>query len=235
MKQNSSNITVYTCITGGKDELLEHFQLKKKTEANWIAFMDKPGLSPTWTIKRAYDRFKDVRRNSRAQKILSHQFIDTEYSIYIDGNIKLLHTPQELIEKHLKDYDLAVFKHPSRDCIYDESIQCAVSAKDDPEVIIEQVKLYEDRGFAKHKGLAECGIILRRNTPKVQEFNNAWWSEFCRHSSRDQISFMYAVDQVGIPINIVNDLFVDPDGTLQYARKESGCAEIIIHKHYENS
>lgn len=130
----------------------------------------------------------------------------------------------------MKDYDLALFKHPNRDCIYDEAIKCAVKQLDDPEVIIEQAKKYEDSGFAKHKGLGECNILFRRNTPKVREFNNAWWSEFTRHSRRDQISFMYAVDTVGIPVNVIDSPFLmRADGS---AIRADGSAEIFIHNHF---
>lgn len=199
-------IKVYSAITGDKD----------KTE-NW----------PSNVMLFKYDRFKDERRNSRIQKMLPHLYMNSEYSIYIDGNIRLLKTPEELIEKHLKDYDIAVYKHPTRDCLYDEAKKCAVLKLDDPETIIEQAKYYEDSGFAKHRGLAECGIIFRRHTDKVREFNEAWWAQYCRFSVRDQISFMYSADLVGLPVNIINDLFIELSRT--HAVKQSGDAEIFIH------
>lgn len=221
-------IDVFTCVTGAKDEILENLDIKRKSEARWTAFLEAPYLSPTWTVRPAYDRFKDSRRNSRIQKILSHLYF-AEYTIYIDGNIRMLKTPEELIEKHLKEHDIAVFKHPTRDCIYDECIACAKRNLDDPEVIIEQAMYYEVSGYAKHKGLCECGVILRRNTPQVRALNNAWWAHYSRFSKRDQISFMYAVDEVGIPINAINDFFIETSPT--HAVKQSQEFEIYLHKH----
>lgn len=151
-----------------------------------------------------YDKFIDPRRNSRVPKILAHKFVDTEYSVYLDGNCSLLKKPEILIERYLKDHDLAVFKHPKRDCIYDEAITCAKSGLDDPETIIKHVSAYEKQGYARQKGLCECMMILRRHTKKVEEFNNAWFSEWATGSVRDQISFMYAVDRVGIRVNIID-------------------------------
>lgn len=229
MDSSHNKITVITCITGGKDNLRENLDIKRQSKAEWVAFMDKPTLSPTWTVKRAHNNFTDARRNSRIQKILPHLYCNSEYSIYTDGNIRLLKTPEELVEKYLKDADLAVFKHPNRDCIYDEATRCAVKHLDDPELIIEQAKYYEDNHFAKHKGLAECGIILRRHTAKVREFNDCWWSHFCRFSKRDQVSFMYAVDEVGIPINIIDEPFIlRSDGTAE----RTGLAELTFHQHF---
>lgn len=202
------NCTVYTSLNNDKDE--------------W----DKKVQNIC-----TYDKFTDPRRNSRASKILAHKYIDTEYSIYIDGNITLNVSPETLIEKYLKDYDIAVYRHPTRDCIYDEALVCAQRKLDDPEIIIEQAKAYEDSGYAKHKGLAECGIIIRRHTPEVENFNTHWWAEYCRYSRRDQISFMYAVDKVGIRVNIIDDYFISTSPTT--AKKQSGDFDIVVHKHQQ--
>lgn len=203
-------ITVYSSIIGEKDELSDE---QCKGKADWVMFSDVPRVSDTWSIKKGYTRFKDNRRNSRVPKILSHQFIDTEYSIYIDGNISLLKPPESLVKRYLEDHDIALFRHNLRDCIYDEAMKCAKAGLDDPEVIIEQASTYEKKGYGKHKGLCECGVMLRRNTPKLREFENAWWSEYTRHSVRDQISFMYAVDSVGIRVNMIDMQWrLSPDG-----------------------
>ncbi len=227
-------ITVYTAITGDKDGVREMPDIKAQSTAKFVAFLERPWMSDTWEIRPAYNRFVDPRRNSRIQKILAHEYIDTEYSIYIDGNIRLLTTPEALIEKYLKETDIALFRHPTRDCLYDEAKICAVKGLDDPEVIIEQAVAYEKAGFAKHKGLVECNIIMRRHTPQVAALNNAWWAEWCRHSRRDQISFMYAVDQVGIPINSVPFYFRGEMRTIDHRPVEIGIKdgefEIIPHK-----
>lgn len=229
-------ITVFTSITGGKDKPREMLEIKKQSKAKFVAFLDTPYVSSTWDIKPSYTRLSDPRRNSRAPKILAHQFVSDDFSIYIDGNISLLTTPEKLIEKYLVEpgYDMAVFKHPTRDCIYDEAIQCAKRGLDDPEIIIEQAKAYEDAGYGKHKGLCECGIIFRRHTPQVATFNHEWWAQYSRYSKRDQISFMYAVDQIGLPVNMVADFFQSRITTIDKRRVEigvrDGLFDIIPHK-----
>jgi len=201
-----SNITVYTSLNNDKDTPVE-------------------GVLNICT----YDKFTDPRRNSRASKILAHTYINSEFSIYIDGNITLNVSPETIIDKYLKDYDIAVFRHPVRDCIFDEAMTCAKLKLDDPEIIIEQAKAYEDLGFAKHKGLAECGIIIRRHTPEIENFNNTWWAEYSRYSRRDQISFMFAADRVGLRVNIIDDYFISTSPTT--AIKQSGDFSIKTHNH----
>ena len=224
----SSNIAVLTSITGSKDNLIEN---QCKGDAKFIAYLDKPWMSDTWEIRKAYDKFKDPRRNSRLPKLMPHLFVDTEYSIWIDGNMTLLKPPEEVVEKYLKDHDLAIFKHPSRDCIYDEALVCAKLNLDDPEIIIEQAKAYEESGYAKKKGLCECGMIIRRHTPEVQAFNEAWFAEYSRYSRRDQISFMYAVDKIGLRINAIKANFVEKDGELI----RDDVASIVAHNHFEGN
>jgi len=192
-------IPIYTSIVGSKDNPIADHNLDGAEFFQFIGY-------------KAYDKFKSDRRNSRIQKILAHKYFKTEYSVYIDGNLKLLKPAQELIDKYLDGFDIAVFKHPVRNCIYKEAIECAKRGLDDPEVIIEQVKSYEEEGFPKEYGMGENMMILRRHTKKVEQFNNAWWAEYCRYSVRDQLSFMYCADKVGLPVNLIDYQFIEKDG-----------------------
>ena len=192
MKIRSSDIVIYTCHTGEKDTPV---QQPDHGDTKFVRFND------------AYDKFIDPRRNSRIQKMLPHRYMDTKYSIYIDANMKLTGDPVNMIETFLADHDIAIYKHPKRDCLYEEARVIAVKKLDDPETIIEQVKWYEDHGFAKHKGLGENGIIFRRHTPDVERFNTYWWAEYCAGSRRDQLSFMYAADRAGVPVKIIDELW----------------------------
>lgn len=188
--------TILTSITGKKDYLVED-----RAYGNHLAYLGDMQYSETWNIRKAPDLFKDPRRNSRLPKLLPHLYCETEYSIWIDGNMSLTKPPEELVERYLSQHDIALFKHPKRDCLYEEALRCAKAGLDDPETIIEHVSRYETEGYSKHKGLYECGFILRRHTPKIIEFNNQWFSEWIRGSVRDQISFAYAADKVGLRIN----------------------------------
>lgn len=156
----------------------------------------------------SYDKFKDPRRNSRIQKILSHKYFDSEYTIYADSNMKLLIAPEVLIERYMQGYDMALFKH-SRGCIYKEALVVAQLGMDDVETIIEQAKHYEDIGFPKDIGMLQGGFIIRRNNDRVKRFNEAWWADYCRYSRRDQLSLMPAIDESGVKVNAIDLNWVD--------------------------
>jgi glycosyltransferase involved in cell wall biosynthesis len=180
------DITVYTSIIGGFDKLIE----PKIENAEFIAYTDQK--SDKWKVIKPYDKFKDDRRNSRIQKIMPHLFIDTKYSIYLDGNIELLVEPQILIDEFLKDKDIAAFKHCGRDDIYQEADAIFSFGKETKENLAEQIKSYSKQGVKVHGGLCECGVLIRRHTPEVNQMNEKWWAEYCRYSCRDQMSFTKA-------------------------------------------
>ncbi len=194
-------ITVFTSITGDMDKLIDD----QVTEgANFIAFTDQK--SKTWKTFKPYDKFKDYRRNSRIYKIIPHLFFDTEYSIWIDGNVRLKVPAQEVINKFLQQKDIAVWKHLNRDCIYDEAEACLIQGKDTPEALNEQISEYKKRGIPAHGGLYAATIIIRRHTKRIGELNERWWAEYTRYSQRDQISF-----PVAFP---AEEICCIPDGTM---------------------
>lgn len=157
-------ITVYSAICGDRD--------KPRDDIKCFA---------------AYDRFRDPRLNAKIYKVLSHQFVDSEYSIWLDGNMKLLVPPEELVDM-MGDSDCAVFRHPERNNIYDEAAVIIERHKDGAIIVAEQMETYRRAGFSE-MNLGMCGLIVRRHTRRVAECNERWWSEICRYSVRDQLSF----------------------------------------------
>lgn len=225
---NRLPLEIITSITGGKDSLRE-----QPKGALYTAFLDTEAQSKTWNIKKAYDRFTDPRRNSRIHKILIHKYSDADVTIWLDGRLKMMNKPQWYVDNYLQDYDMAIYNHVKRDCIYDEAMVCAKANLDDPEVIIEQAKYYEDHEFAKHKGLCEGGFIIRRNNERTRVFNEAWWADYCRFSRRDQLSLPVAIESSGVLVNILPIGWVlYPDGS---ARREDDSIEIISHLHHEGN
>jgi hypothetical protein len=208
-----SKVSFYTVITANKDKIIEQ-------------------IFPITRFIDSYDRFKDPRRNSRIQKILSHKYFDSEFTVYLDGNRKLLVSPEELVKKYMDGYDIACFKHASRDCVYDEAMECAKLGLDDPEIIIEQAKYYEDHEYAKHKGLCEAGFMIRRNNERTRRFNEAWWADYCRFSRRDQLSFMPAVEESGVRLNsIIGEYEFHENGTIT----RGGIIQIANHENSEGN
>ena len=197
------NIIIYTAITGGKDILKEDQIIDG---ADFVCFTDNPDLkSKTWKILPACNLFHDANRNSKIHKILAHKYFgDYTYSVWIDGALSLKVPVESLIDKYLSDTDIALYRHQiGRNCIYKEAEACITLKLNNIDIMKEQVKHYKDLGYPSDFGLYECPVILRRNTPEIEELNNFWWAEICRYSRRDQLSFDYILWKLGIRVTTI--------------------------------
>lgn len=196
----TGSIVVYTAITRGYDRLKE--QPRSATDGvDFIAFLDRPAKSMTWQWRAIHAEFGDPARNAKIHKILPHRYFpDALYSMWIDGAvaIRFAHSIEEMIRLYLADCDLTVFPHKGRTCLYQEASVCMQRQLDDPQVIWQQISRYTREGYPPDAGLAECPVVLRRHTPAVNAFNEAWWDEITSGSKRDQISFPYAARRVGL-------------------------------------
>ena len=108
-----------------------------------------------------------------------------------------------MIDKYLNDTDVAVFKHPERDCIYPEGKVVMDIKFDHPNLVEDQLAFYKDMCYPEHNGLYELPVRLQRNTLLTQRMGWMWWEQICMFSSRDQISFPFVCHQLGIKPSIL--------------------------------
>lgn len=171
-------ITNYTYISGG---------------------YDIPRIEGKVFTEKDYDLFKDPTRNARAVKVLSHLFIDDEWSLWTDGTIELLKSPEEILQKYRNRGEIVFFKHRARNSAYKEASAVLLGKRDtNKQIIEEQVQHYWKEGYPMANGLFETGAILRHHVPEVRRFNEFWWSQICRFSKRDQISVNYSAWKTGV-------------------------------------
>lgn len=138
------------------------------------------------------DKFVDPVMNAKVYKALPHHFVSAPVRVWMDGNIFPKKAPATIVEELLQDYDIAVFHHPWRRCIYEEHEPARQHLKEPCRPILdEQVRKYRDDGMPAGFGLAECGVVLSRSSDVTAQFFERWWAEISRYSSRDQISFPY--------------------------------------------
>ena len=199
----NNNLVVYTVICGSKDTLSEDINTKG---AKAVCFTDDPTMkSEKWEIRLIPSLMKDVRRDSRIVKMLPHiYFPDATHSLYLDGNIICKVPMQRLVDEWLTDTDIALFKHHTRNCLYDEGFECVRLELDEKETIMEHLKRYKAEGFPKGKGLYQCGVILRKHSPKIKRLNEAWFAQYMTGCKRDQVSFPYVLEKEGVSINAID-------------------------------
>ena len=139
----------------------------------------------------------EPKERSRWYKTHPHiLFPKEDITLWKDGNIKIIGKISELP----RWADIMVFKHSRRNCIYEKAAEIISRGLDDKEKVYEQIFQYTKEGYPANNGLCECPVILRRNTKEISDFNEAWWKEINEFSRRDQISFTYLANKMGLSV-----------------------------------
>jgi hypothetical protein len=186
-------IVVYTVITGAYEWL-------RSIAFSGICLTDSD-LEPSkgWEIQKIKSMDPDPRRASRHPKMMPHKYFpNSKYTIYVDGNVRLLCPPKTVVKDFLRHNNMALFPHPERTCIYQEAEKCLKFKKAGTTRVAEQLKFYRKKGFPQEFGLTACWVIVRRNTPEVQRFGEEWWAIYSKFSQRDQLSFDFIRWQTGM-------------------------------------
>ena len=191
---------IYTSVFGGYDNVVE----QGSDGWDWKCFSEDTHIPI----------YEDNNRNAKRFKVLPHRYLkDYEYSVFIDGNMSVRGDLNELVDRYLKDSNVAFFSHSNnhldgRNCPYDEARTIfqlgdknmkatpdrgMLNYKDNPFVIEKQMNIYIDEGFPKNKGLITGMVILRRhNEADCIQTMEDWWTEIKYNSKRDQLSFNYS-------------------------------------------
>lgn len=184
---------VYSAVFGDIDQ-----SKRPVVDGRFVMFTDNPHRVPGWDM-RVLASPKDPRLAARRFKMQPHKmFPDEEVTIWTDGSVRLKIPQEQIVEEWLDGSDIGVFEHPARFCAYDEGKRCVQFNIGEKTGIQQQLLCYHRAGFPADIGLAETRVVVRRNTPAVREFNEAWWHEIQTQTTRDQLSFPYVAWKLGM-------------------------------------
>jgi len=120
------------------------------------------------------------------------------WSVYCDGSITPKVDMRAFAEGALAGREMALMKHPHRDCVYDEIEACVERKKitrAEGEKVRGQLQL---AGMPRNWGLWACGVIVRRTeSPMTAEIGHCMMP-FVREVPRDQLWFPFVVRQLGV-------------------------------------
>lgn len=189
-------IVIYTCITGGYDNLQE--PTFTKANITYIAFSDSDSLSSKiWDVRQIPESLKGKSNAYINRYIKMHAnelFPNADYAIYIDGSVKITSDISSSLALINPNIGLATFRHCLRDCLFEEAKACLVLKKGNLKYIKKQISLYEKEGLPHHFGLFECTLLFIKIGENSKKLFDAWWSELCRSKSgRDQLALPYVV------------------------------------------
>lgn len=207
----SVKIAVYSCITGGYDILVEPFFAIDNVD--YIMFTDNLDLqADKWQIKAIPSSI-----SAQGDNVLINRYIKMhpnvvgaqyDYALYVDGNICVVSNVCNMVNAVNPRTGIAIHRHSSRDCIYDEVKVCLNAKRGNVRKLVEQIERYKKDGMPAHYGLLEATVILTDlHNSMALELQDKWWHEFLiSESRRDQISLPYILWKNNINIYDVGNL-----------------------------
>lgn len=205
---------VYTCLFG-YSERFSDFEVVASPEIDYVVFTDDPNLkSKFWNVVLAPFSDIDPPKRSKGFKHRPHvYFPDYSESLYLDNTIRLKISAAEIFDNFMTAGTLIrAFKHPDRDCSYDEAEIVGAIGYDSVDVIARQMEYHRGQDFPTHIGLNATGFLLRRhNDPLVKSTMDTWHAEMMQFSKRDQLSFNFAAWKHSLEISTFAGSLYDND------------------------
>lgn len=188
---------VYTCITGGYDDLKPPKYVNK--DFDYVCFTDNLEMkSDVWQIRPLPAECEELSqvKKQRYVKINPHKVLsEYDISIWVDGCVSLNDNLNEFLFDILTDnISIYVPKHPMRNCIYKEAKAVLSMGRDKKEIVNPQIERYKKEGFPAEYGLLQSNILVRKhNEEDCIRLMEAWFNELKDNSHRDQLSFNYVL------------------------------------------
>ncbi len=144
---------------------------------------------------------------AKRYKILPHLFFDDDVTIWTDCNIWLKRDAQEVADALLGDADIALFRHPYRETVWQEFETLKWDQRFAIPYLQEQMEVQRNTYSATlsvDAPLYECSILIRRNNGRVNAAMEDWWAQICRWQWRDQVSLPFVLSRHDLKINAID-------------------------------
>ena len=190
----------YTCIVADYDDLKDPVPAEGW---EYICYTDDPELkSNVWDVQL-------IDKPQRYVKIKGYEYVGHDPALYIDGSIEIVGDLNRFMMAIRKEWSL--WKHPARDCIFDEA-QAVVDLKGlDKDEVMRQMERYE--AIPRHWGLGQTGVLFRDFSLEwVRKLSRLWYHEVANGFNRDQLSLSYCAWAMGkrphlVPNSIITKYF----------------------------
>ncbi len=210
-----NRILVVTFNFGSYDKLYPptHYE----DDVDYAVFTDDADLMiPGWTtVPVDVSRFVSPKAATIYHVAFGHRILSGyDYSVVIGGNFRIIRRVRPFVERYATvDFPISGYAHPGRDTVAAEAAVCISDGKvKDPDLLRQQVAAYTAEGFPDDLGLLETGVTVRNHAhPDFEKLMEAWWAEFERWPTRDQVSLPVALWRTGTRAAVIPGSFRDPN------------------------
>lgn len=186
---------IYTAITGGYDSVIEP-AVQENYDYILLTDHEPSGYNGEWKI-RVVDNPNNLspRMLARYLKMHPHEFLqDYDFSIYVDGCMKILGNFKEFISTYRRKSGMICFPHHESKDLLEEAACIIDNNKGSQDELVAQIHRYQLEGYTGKGFTIETGCLAREHHDEsLKAVMNDWWDELCKYEhGRDQMSFDYA-------------------------------------------
>jgi hypothetical protein len=158
----------------------------------------------------------DNRLKAKLFKMQAHKlFPNYDILIWMDSNIQVKTNDfiDTMVNALTLDFDIAISKHPSRNCIYEETQFIVdeiakgnkyLSTRYNSEALINEAQHFRANSHRENAGLYWCGLFARRNNKKVNAFFDQWYMDNILWGNFDQTNFVFEAEKHDMKLSIIN-------------------------------
>lgn len=201
----TQRIAVITASIGGID--VQKFMPQQSIECDYFYFNDR---NCPYTFHGLDNRLKAKYFKIRAHRM--EMFSGYDILVWVDGNIQV-HRP-DFIETVIAplnnpNIDIAISRHPSRNCIYEEANFIIdeikkgnkyLSTRYTVESMQAEIFNFHSSRHPENAGLYWCGLFARKNDVKLDDFCEDWWEDNILWTNFDQNNFVFQARRHNIQI-----------------------------------
>lgn len=222
-------LTVYTCEVGGYDLLAEPYG--QETDVEFICFTDRPNRRVRgWQLRPLHKTPVDEPGLvNRWHKCFPHRLgLPTEWSIYVDSNIRIAGPLHGHIERtQAKGARFSCPLHTRRQSLEEEVEACEKLGKLDSNQAVDakqRLTNYHSAGLPLDTRLLENNIVVRHHVdPEVSELSERWWDQLLEVHGRDQLVLPYVLWESRVPFVPLQENAFDEGGCFHhYAHRQKG-------------
>lgn len=188
---------IFSAIVGVYDEILQPLAVNDLFD--YVLFSDclPEGENGAWKVRRI--GYSNPINAKVARYVKTHPeslLPEYEASLWLDANIRVIGDAiyERFIELYENDALIASVKHLAYDCVYNEMFSVLDFRYESEEMVVKWGCELRKRGYPRHAGLFETGLMYRRHSnPEIKELDSIWWNYIEAYSRRDQLSFTVAL------------------------------------------
>lgn len=197
---------VVTASYGGYDAGL-HVPVAQDMAVDFVCFTEDERLvvPEPWRVIVRSPVHEEPRMAAKIHKMLPDAGCPDV--VWVDASHEIT-SPSFVREALASRHDgVAAFRHPRRDCIYDE-FAALLGAENQNGLYFdrplrEQAALYREQRYPTRAGLFACGVVAwDLRDARTAELGRAWFDECERFSHQDQVEFPVVCRRLGIESGI---------------------------------